>query len=242
MEKNIETNVVKPNLSIFENESDLRLISIQDEKSLDDAISSIEDYMNNNHGRDKSDEEKDKLYSSAKELWGKYAELLRDVEFTFYLNRRQYQFLTDLLVEKMEYDVNTVFLAIELTNMLGEWKEKGTSNDNNTVQGYTTDATEITYIYHLISKHKVKGLKDASFRFAEVLKKIGAISKIISYYDTLAKSTSKDIQQWVASFEPNIQIDGKTWGVETESLSDTVSPVDEIKSTAKGKSKKSETI
>jgi hypothetical protein len=51
---------------------------------------------------------------SAKELWGKYAEILRDVHYTFYLNRKQYQFLVELLRDKMEYDVNTIFFTIRI--------------------------------------------------------------------------------------------------------------------------------
>ena len=198
----IETNVVKPELSFTEKEQEYRLITFQTEQLLDEKIKEIEDFMKNNHGRGKSETEKDDLYTSAKNIWEQYAEILRDVHFTFYLNRKQYQFLTDLLIEKMEYDVNTVFLAIELTDMLGEWKNIGASKDDNSLQGYTTDATEITYIYHLISKHKVKGLLNSSYRFAEVLRRIGHISKIIAYYDTAAKNLSKDIQNWVASFEP----------------------------------------
>lgn len=228
----LENNVIKPNLSIFENEQEHRLITILDEVTLDSRVSDIENFMNNNHGRGLSELEKDNLYGQAKELWGKYAEILRDVNFTFYLNRKQYQFLTDLLVDKMEYDVNTVFLAIELTDMLGEWKEAGSAKDDKSIQGYTADATEVTYIYHLISKHKVKGLSHASYRFAEVLKRIGMISKVIAYYDTLAKSLSKDIQSWVASFEEGIAIDGKTWGL------DTLTPVEEIKGKATKSSKK----
>ena len=207
----LETNVVKPTLSIFENENEYRLIPVLTEISLDSKISEIENFMRNNHGRGKSELEKDTLYADAKALWEQYAVLLRDMSFTFYLNRKQYQFLTDLLIDKMEYDVNTVFLAIELTNMLGQWKETGTSKDDTSLQGYTSDATEVTYMYHLISKHKVKGLSNSSYRFAEVLKRIGSISKIIAYYDTHAKSLSKDIQSWVATFEDGVQVEGKDW-------------------------------
>lgn len=212
MSQQIETNVVKPDLSFVEKDQEYRLISYGTEVELDSKIKDIEDFMNNNHGRDKSELEKDNLYTSAKNLWEQYAEALRNVHFTFYLNRKQYQFLTDLLIDKMEYDVNTVFLAIELTDMLGEWKSTGPSKDDTTLQGYVTDATEITYIYHLISKHKVKGLSHGSYRFAEVLKRIGNISKVIAYYDTAAKNLSKDIQNWVASFEPNTKVEGKDWG------------------------------
>lgn len=211
----LETNVVKPKLSVYENDTDCRLITVESEVTLDKKIKDIEDFMNNNHGRGKSDSEKDQLYTDAKALWEKYAEELRDVTYTFYLNRKQYQFLVELLRDKMEYDVNTVFLAIELTKMLGEWHQEGTANDDKTVKGYPSDATEITYIYHLISKHKVKGLTHSSYRFAEVLKRIGDISKVIAYYDTHAKNLSKEIQQWVASFEDGIVVEGKDWGKET---------------------------
>jgi len=217
MENNqtLETNVVKPNLSFFENDNEYRIINFETEAALDAKIKEIEDFLNNNHGRGKTEAEKDKLYADAKVIWEQYAALLRDMNFSFYLNRKQYQFLTELLRDKMEYDVNTVFLAIELTDMLGDWIKKGTNKDDESVQEYSTDATEITYIYHLIAKHKVKGLGNSTYRFAEVLKRIGAISKIIAYYDTHAKNFSKDIQDWVASFEPNIMIDGKDWGKDT---------------------------
>lgn len=204
-----ETNVVKPSLITFENEVEYRLISTQDESTLDLAINEIESFMKNNDGKGKTELEKDELYKGAIDLWNKYANTLRDVNFTFYLDRRQYNFLTDLLIKYMEYDVNTLFLAIELTNMLGEWNQIGTAKDDSTLNGYTTDATEITYIYHLISKHKVKGLSASSYRFAEVLRRIGNISKIIAYYDTYAKNMSKDIQEWVAAFEDGVLIEPK---------------------------------
>lgn len=210
----LETNVVKPKLAIFENETEYRLLSYLSEMSLDIKIAEVENFMNNNHGRGKSEEEKDELYSKAKEVWGNYTQELRDTEYTFYLNRKQYVFLTELLRDKLEYDVNTIFLAIELTEMLGEWHEEGAAKDDTTLKGYTADATEVTYIYHLIAKHKIKGLGHSSYRFSEILRKIGDISKIVSYYDTHAKSLSTDIQKWVATFDEGVTVDGKDFSVE----------------------------
>jgi hypothetical protein len=205
MSKNqVETNVVKPKLSVFNQEIEYRLISTEVEEQLDSKIDDVENFMKNNIGLGTSDENKDKLYTDAKVLWNNYAGVLRDVEYTFFLNRKQYQFLTGLLLEKLEYDVNTIFLAIELTNMLGNWKDGGKHKDDEDFKGFTSDATEVTYMYHLIAKHKVKGLTKDAYLFAEVLKKIGDISKIINYYDTSAKNMSKEIQEWVASFEPEV--------------------------------------
>lgn len=197
----VETNVVKPSLSIFENETEYRLISFESETSLDSAIAKIEEFIKSNTGTSKTEDEKDMLYYDAKQLWNQYAAILRDVEFTFYLNRKQYQYLTELLRDKLEYDVNTIFLAIELTDMLGQWVTEGSAKDDITIKGYKSDATEITYIYHLIAKHKVKGLSNSSYMFAQVLRKIGEISKVINYYDTSAKNLSTEIQKWVASWE-----------------------------------------
>ena len=72
------------------------------------------------------------------------------------------------------------------------------------------NATEITYIYHLISKHTVKGLSKNSFTFAEILMKIGEISKIFNYYETYSKNLSGDIQDWVTAFEEGVFLEKKT--------------------------------
>lgn len=203
MEKQvIETNVVKPKLSIFQDEVEYRLISKETEDQLDAKISDIETFMASNHGFGKEDSYKDELYTKAKEMWNEYAQTLQDVIYTFYLNHKQYDYITSLLRDKMEYDVNTVFLAIELTNMLGTWVSNSKGQKKDELRGYSADATDITYMYHLIAKHKVKGLTVQTYLFANVLRKIGDISKIISYYDSAAKSMSADIQKWVASFEP----------------------------------------
>ena len=224
MEKQaVETHVVKPKLSLFFDEVEYRLISADTEKLLDNGILAIENFMANNDGFDQSDEVKDGLYTKAKELWGQYASSFGDTQYTFYLNRKQFNFLTNLLLTKLEYDVNTIFLAIELTNMLGTWGKSDEAEkyrNDSEVKGFTSDATEVTYMYHLIAKHKVKGLGKDTYTFAEILKKIGDISKVINYYDISAKNLSKEIQDWVAKFEPEVTQDdfSKTGEISSESI------------------------
>lgn len=215
MEKLIETNVIKPEISVIENEKTLRAISFEDETFLDSKISTLDDFLTNNHGLGKSEEEKDSLYYTAQSTWREYVDRLKSMNYTFFLNRKQYNFLTNLLISKLEYDVNTIFLAIELTNMLGKWeitKGKKDSKDDNEVREYISDATEITYMYHLIAKHTIKGLTNDTYLFAQILRKIGFISKIVSYYDTHAKTFNKDIQDWASTFESGVFVEGKPWG------------------------------
>ena len=203
---NIETNVIKPDVKFFENETENLTITPANESLLDGKIQAIEDYMNNNDGKGKTDEEKDNLYKVSQDLWKDYTNALRDVKYNFHLNRVQWKFLTDLILQKLEYDVNTVFFAIELTDLLGTMRDVKYTNDEELIS-FPVNATEITYIYHLISKHKVKGLTKDSYTFSKVLMRIGNISKLFNYYDSYAKNLSTEIQNWVTSFEEGVVVE-----------------------------------
>lgn len=205
----IETNTVKPELSFMENEVQNLILDIANENSLDSSIQSIEAFIKENSGKGKTESEKDSLYKSAQELWKQYAIKLKEIKYNFHLNKSQYKFLTDLILSKLEYDVNTVFFAIELTELLGTMKEMKFNNEKDLVI-LPVNATEITYIYHLISKHKIKGLTKDAYTFANVLKRIGSISKVFNYYDATGKNLSNDIQDWVTSFEDGVSLETKS--------------------------------
>ncbi len=202
----IESLTVKPEVSFVENETFNLIISIEEESKLDSKIEEIENYMRTTSGKNKTEEEKDQIYKSSQELWHSFVESLKAAKYNFYLNRKQHKFLTDLILTKMEYDVNTVFFAIELTDMLGAMKGAKYTNDKDLL-AFPVNATEITYIYHLISKHKVKGLTNDAYLFSQVLYRIGSISKIFNYYETCSKNLAKDVQDWVLTFEDGISFD-----------------------------------
>ena len=204
----IETNVIKPEIKFLENETENLVITPEFESPLDSKIQLIEDFMKENGGSGKSDSEKDELYKKSQQLWQDLALCLRDTKYNFHLNRPQWKFLTDLLLVKLDYDVNTVFFAIELTNMLGSMKKVSYTNDKDLV-AFPVNATEITYIYHLISKHSVKGLSKDSYTFAQILTRIGNISKVFNYYDTTSKGLSTEIQDWISSLEEGVTVEGK---------------------------------
>lgn len=208
MKNEIETRVIKPQLFMNDNE-DLLMLNKEDEKDLDDTIKSIEDFMKNNSGKGKSEEEKDELYKQSQEQWFELKTKLENVKYNFFLNRKEYMYLTDLLLKKMEYSVDTIFFAIELKNMLFAMKSKMKFNDDKELKDVNVNTTEMIYTYHLISKHTVKGLDDKSLIFANILIKIADINKIINFYDTSIKNLSSEIQDWVASFEDGVVIENK---------------------------------
>ncbi len=199
----IETNVIKPEVKFIQNDVEYLLIDTLVENILDNKIANLENFMKTNVGKNQPEEIKDGLYKSAQELWVEYAAALKDAKYNFYLNRPQHKFLTNLLLTKLELDVNTVFFAIELTDMLANMKDVKYTNDTDIIP-FVVNTTEITYIYHLISKHKINGLTKDAYTFAQILRKIGDISKIFNYYDAAGKSLSTEVQDWVASFEEGV--------------------------------------
>ena len=204
----IETSVIKPQISFTENLIDYILITEESEKELDVKSQDITNFIDNNEGKGKSDEEKDKLYSEAQEIWSVYKNLLQDTKYNFNLNRAQWKFITDLILTKVEYDVNTVFLGLELTNLFEGMKGTKFTNDYE-LKTFEVNATEVTYIYHLISTHKIKGLTKDALTFSQILRKIGDISKVFNYYETLGKNLSGDVQDWVAAFEEGVTREAK---------------------------------
>ena len=197
----ITTNTIKP--EFFFNE-DLRLLNEDLESNLDIKSKEIINYITVNNGRGESDEVKDKFYGEAQVLWKNFSNELEEVKYNFFLNRPQSKYLKDLLKSKLEYDTNTVFFAIELNKMLDSL---GTLSNDNDYLSVELSATEITYVYHLISKHKVKGLTADTYNFVDILLLIGKTSKIFDYYNTLLENLSTDIKDWVTLFDENVKSD-----------------------------------
>jgi len=216
MEK-IETNVIKPQISFIENEQNYRIVKEEVEELLDSKVSAIRNFINTKNGKGLSETLKDELYLEAQKLWKELSQELNNSRYNFYLDRPQHKFLTDLILNKLEYDVNTVFFAIELKELFDILKDSKYKNDTEIIS-YEVTATEMTYIYHLISKHKIKGLVKDSFLFAEVLIKIGNISKLINFYDNTGKNLSTEINDWVLTFEDGVTMENKPETVQGEVL------------------------
>ena len=203
----LESLTIKPEVKFSVGENNYRLIDESVESQLDSNINDIKEYMANNHGKGKSIEEQDALYLESQSLWKRLNESLESAKYNFYLNREQLKFISDLILSKLEYDVNTVFFAIQLKELFESIKSTKLSEGEFT--HFPVNTTEVTYIYHLISKHKVKGLTKDSYLFSEVLILIGNISKIFNYYETTSKNLASDIQDWVLTFEEGVSFENR---------------------------------
>jgi hypothetical protein len=200
MKQKLEVNTVKPEVSFSHLDMTYRVIDFVDEIKLDGSIDTITNYMSTTNGFGKTEEQKDLDYAYAQSIWKTFQTDLREIKLNFYLDRAQYNLLTDILLKKLEYDVNTVFIAIELTDLLGGMN--GTKfTDEMEIKPFKANATEITYMYHLIQNFKVKGLTKEAYTFSKILRRIGDISKIISYYDANAKNLTDEISKWALSLD-----------------------------------------
>lgn len=195
----ITTNTIKPDFNFNDN---IRLLSSEVESTLDTCANNITNYIKINNGRGESDDVKNKIYEESQILWKTFSSELGKVKYNFPLTNDQSGYLTQLIRNELEYDINTVFFASDLSTMLDNIK----SLDG----GYSAlelSATEVTYVYHLISKHKVKGLTSDSFNFMEILLLIGKVSKIFDYYNVMLENISTDIKDWVVLFDEGITSD-----------------------------------
>lgn len=195
----VEVNTVKPELSFYKKEISYRILDTNVELTLDTDIETLEKYLKETNGFGKTEEQKDMDYAHAQYLWKNYQHDLKSCKLNFIMDQNQYSLLTDLILKRLEYDTNTVFIAIELVDLLGSMK--GVKFQSDEMKSFQVTATEITYIYHLIQNHKVKGLSREAFTFAEILRRIGEISKIVSYYDTTAKNFTEQIATWALSLD-----------------------------------------
>jgi len=202
MGKKLETAVVKPETTITRSETEMQLIATEQENKLDSIIQEIKDYMSNNSGKGKTNSEKDEMYLSAQKIWKSFIDTLESVRYNFFLDKEQAKYLQDLIQNKLEYDVNSVFFAIEIKSLIDSIR-----NSKTDISSFPMSATDVTYIYHLISQHKVKGLGKDSINFSQILLMIGSVSKIFNYYDTTGKNLATDIQDWVLTFDDVVNFD-----------------------------------
>tara|TARA_R110000772_G_scaffold4683_2_gene16743 strand:+ start:2831 stop:3607 length:777 start_codon:yes stop_codon:yes gene_type:complete len=203
--------VEKPEL-LFEDlsENKIRMISIEDETYLEQKSIELIEYMRNNHDQKVSDEQKDNMYLDLQKMWnevsGKNGGRLNDINFFLILHRQEYNYLVTLLRNKMEYDVDTIFFAMELDKMIKTMADDHKFENDITAKPFDMTPVDVHYLYQLLSRHKVKGLSKESYYFAEIIKRIALTSKIFNYYQETYKNIAKAVQLWVASLEEGVSI------------------------------------
>lgn len=193
----------KPVTSIKYGDIEFSIVDIDRLNLIDSKISELNGFIRNNTGKEQTEDIKDSLYKKSQDMYSDIRNNVLDLNFHFNLTYNEYSFIKFLFKHELEYDVNTIFLARELKDILLE--SSAVKEDNSDTVLIKLNGTKLTYIYHLISNVKVKGLEDPdSETFAQVLIKIADMSKILNYYDIKLKDYSSHIMDWVSSFQDSV--------------------------------------
>lgn len=200
------SNVEKPNFSLKVNGEEYRFIKKEDEEYIENCIEDIKNFVKENGGENTSEEEKSEMQKELHTLWEKLGNkdkgYLSNIKYGFILNRKEYNLLISLLRDKMEYDINTLFFGLELTNFLGETLEQEKFENDEDPIVFDLSATDMTYLYTVLSKHVCKGLTKTTYTFANIIRRIGDISKVINYYNNISTDLSDNlIKNWYLTLQ-----------------------------------------
>lgn len=187
-------------------EGEYTLIDEKYDLEVEARINDLKDYMTTTTGEGEDEHTKDEIYGKAKELWNLMTDAINGAKFNLNLTKEEYNYLVDLLENEFEYDANTMFFVVELLNWIDNVGGKDIKNDIDK-EAVQATATEITLIFHIIGKHKIKGLCKEAFLYMEIIKRITEISKLYDYWNNISKELSQEIQHWVASFEEGVSIE-----------------------------------
>lgn len=201
----------KPNLNFETKDGNMvRILSHEDETYLEQSYDELIQFMRDNHAQGLTEEQKDELYNKLQISWnevsGKNGGRLNEVSFSLILHRPEYNYLMDLIKNKIEYDVDTIFYGMELKDMLEEMSSKGKFENDKQGIAFNMTPVDIHYLYHIISKQTVKGLNTQAYNFAEIIKRIALSSNVFNHYKQNFDNVAKAIQLWVASLDKGIVI------------------------------------
>lgn len=203
--------VEKPELEFEAKDgSKVRILSEEDEKYLEEKYDDLIDFMRDNHSQDYSEIEKNVMYAELQEKWndvsGKNGGKLNEVSFNLVLHREEFQYILTLLRDKMEYDVDTVFYALELESLMSELISSEKYESDEDAKAFTLTPVDLHYLYHILSKHTVRGLNKGARSFAIIIQRIALSSGVFNYYKESFSNIAVAIQVWIASLDKGVTI------------------------------------
>lgn len=150
-------------------------------------------------GMEESD--KDKVYGIAEYLFNEYQKKLNDMDFMFGLTQDEWRFMLDVVRNKIEYDQNEVFQMKEVIDGYLDSAEEVYKTLPKNIEEIPTmiNVNNLIILYHLVSKHKVKGINKQFYAYLTLLTKIGERIKLFNAYNVWVQRLSNDFQMWGGS-------------------------------------------
>jgi hypothetical protein len=152
-------------------------------------------------------EDKDKAFGEYRETMIKYGGTLSKIKFNFGLKESEYKLIRKIIFQELEYDRQDLFIALSVRDNFfdvvetAEWQKTKFKGGEDAVEIFKIDIHDITRISHLIGQYKIKGLNKVATSYAEVIRKIGDISKIFEHYNKLGEQMSEAGGNWIQNLE-----------------------------------------
>lgn len=180
------------------------IINDSDRKKLDNVIEDIEKIYKTAISNVK--EEREKQYAEFVPLLEKYGKILGATKYTLQLTKEEYLYLKALILKKISYDRQNLFIGLlvrdDFFNKYDTDKayNKTSLFDKKEVEVFSLDINEITRISHLTSLNEIQGLDEKADRFANIVKKIGDVSKMFDIYNMKGEELSNRSADWIQGF------------------------------------------
>jgi len=147
-----------------------------------------------------SEDDKNKIYDIAEYLFNDFQKNLNLLNFIFPLNFSEHKLLYDVLYKKLEYNQDEVFqLEVLLEDYLDIYKTFKKDDVNVMIMSTTININHLVVLYHLFSKHKIKGIGNDYENFKSILRKIGERTKLYNAYTTIVERLSSQFMVWGGS-------------------------------------------
>lgn len=156
----------------------------------------------------KENQIKEKQYSDYKELITAYNISLNELKFNFILDREEYLYLKNLILHKLSYNRENIFLGLLIKdNFFNHYDSDKSYNKTNlfktNTETFKLTIVELTRISHISNLVEIKGLDKEAELYSSIVRKIGDISKAIDYFDTIGAITTEKGSNWISMFDNN---------------------------------------
>jgi hypothetical protein len=196
IEKREADNIIKSNSSKYLNKDYVDMMN-NEHNNLRSMLKKYD--VNSEIVKKMSEKDKDKIYGLAEYLFNEYQKKLNDMNFNFPLTNDEWKFMFDVLYNKLEYDQNEIFQLKEVREKyLSKVDELSKTSKNYDIQT-VINVNDLIILYHLISKHKVKGINKQHYSYLNILTKIGERIKLFNAYNVWVQRLSTDFQSWGGS-------------------------------------------
>ena len=176
----------------------------KEEENLHNLIKKFD--ANKDEVRNMTEEQKDKIYDIAQYLFNVYQKRLNDITFHFPLTNDERKFVFNVFRNKLEYDQNEVF---QLNDIKANYLDKDFEKKEDGSYDTLINVNDLIIFYHLISKHKVKGITQEHYDYLQVLTKIGERIKLFNAYNVVVQRLSEDFQLWGGTLSVEGELVGK---------------------------------